>query len=219
MKNFLYKEFKLCLAPINYIYLCFAFMAFIPNYPRYVSLFFYCVSVLHLFNNALLNKDIEYSMILPITKKDIVKSRCLLVCGYQIAGILLTIPFSILYTFFGPTPNAAGIEGNVAFYGLGLILLSTFNITFFTHYYKKAEKPGAPFLLASVIFWIGFSIMEMPIWLKDVVNVPYFKIMDQTDGASLIKQLPILGGGIIFYIVFWVITYKVSAKRFERVDL
>ena len=70
MKNFITKEIKLCLAPINYVYLSFAVMLIIPNYPRYVPIFFFCVSILHIFNNALLNKDIEYSMILPITKKE-----------------------------------------------------------------------------------------------------------------------------------------------------
>ena len=151
MKNFLQKEIKLCLAPINYVYLIFSAMMIIPNYPRYVPIFFYCVSIMHLFNNALINKDIEYSMILPITKKDIVKSRCLLICVYELIGLILTVPFSILFNFIMPEGNAAGIEGNIAFYGLSLILLSLFNFIFFTSYYKKADKPGLPFLKASIV--------------------------------------------------------------------
>ena len=63
MKQFLNKEFKLCLAPINYVYMSFAIMTLIPAYPRYVPFYFFCVSILHLFNNAMLNKVLVYSII------------------------------------------------------------------------------------------------------------------------------------------------------------
>lgn len=219
MKNFLNKEIKLCLAPINYVYLLFACMMVIPNYPRYVPFFFFMVSLLHLFNNAMWNKDLEYSMILPITKKDIVKSRCILVIVYQLIFIILSIPFSILFELIKPAPNAAGIEGNVAFYGLVLIVMTFFTFTFFTAYYKKATKPGVPFVKATIVFWVLFIILETPVYIKDVIDVPFFQMLDQTDKASQIQQLPILAAGIIVFIVGWILTYKVSAKRFEKVDL
>ena len=219
MKNFLQKEIKLCLAPINYVYLIFSAMMIIPNYPRYVPIFFYCVSIMHLFNNALINKDIEYSMILPITKKDIVKSRCLLICVYELIGLIITVPFSILFNFIMPEGNAAGIEGNIAFYGLSLILLSLFNFIFFTSYYKKADKPGLPFLKASIAFWIFFMILEFPIWTKNIFGISYFQMMDKIDSESLIKQLPVLLIGLLIFILGWIVTFKISSKRFEKVDL
>ena len=83
MKNFLYKEFKLCLSAVNYIFILFTAMILIPNYPYYVPFFYLCLSVFFIFNNSELNKDIPYSMILPIKKSDIVKSRCILICVLQ----------------------------------------------------------------------------------------------------------------------------------------
>ena len=219
MKQFLNKEFKLCLAPINYVYMSFAIMTLIPAYPRYVPFYFFCVSILHLFNNAMLNKDLEYSMILPILKKDIVKSRCLLVAVYELICALLSIPFSYLFTLIMPTGNDAGIEGNVAFYGLVLILFSVFNFIFFTSYYKKAYKTGVSFVKATIAFWIIFMILEFPIWTKNVFNIPFFLMLDSTDFACQIRQLPILAAGIIIYFLGWLVTYKISAKRFEKVDL
>lgn len=219
MKNFINKEIKLCLAPINYVYLSFAVMLIIPNYPRYVPIFFFCVSILHIFNNALLNKDIEYSMILPITKKEIVKSRCLLIAVYELIGIILTIPFAIIFNLIMPEGNEAGIEGNVAFYGLSLILLTIFNLIFFASYYKKADKPGLPFLKASIAFWISFIILEFPIWTKNIFGISYFQLMDKIDSESLIKQLPVLLIGLLVFIFGWIITFKISSKRFEKVDL
>ena len=96
MKNFLEKEIKLCLSAVNYLFLAFVAMIIIPNYPCYVPFYYLCLSIFFIFNNAELNKDIQYSMVLPITKKDMVKSRCILVCVYEIAGALFTIPFAIL---------------------------------------------------------------------------------------------------------------------------
>lgn len=219
MTNFLKKEIKLCLAPVNYVYLAFAFMMIIPNYPRYVPFFFFGVSMLYIFNNALLNKDIEYSMILPITKKDIIKSRCILIAVLEIIYILITIPLSIFYNVANLPENAAGIEGNVAFYGIMLILETIFTFTFITSYYKKAFKPGKAFLKAAIVFWVIFIFIEFPFWTKNVFNIPLVKFLDSTDKASQIKQLPVLAAGIIVFILGWILTYKVSAKRFEKVDL
>lgn len=219
MKNFLKKELKLCLAPVNFVYLAFSAMLFIPNYPRYVPFYFFGVSILYIFNNALLNKDVEYSMILPITKKEIVKSRCILIASYQLVFILLSIPFAVLYQKLGLPENQAGIEGNVAFYGIMLILETLFTFTFLTSYYKKAYKPGKPFLKATIVFWVLFFVLEFPFWTKTLFNFPLIIMLDSTDKASQIQQLPILGVGIVIYILGWIATYKVSAKRFEKVDL
>lgn len=219
MKNFLYKEFKLCLTPINYFYLLFLTMLIIPNYPKYVGFFFLCVSLLYIFINAELNKDIQYSMILPINKRDMVKSRCILVCAYQILGIIISVPLSFLAPIISPSGNVAGIEANAACYGLTFILFAIFDFVFFTQYYKKAEKPGIPFLFAGITFWIFYAIFEIPIWGKDSFGVEYFKIMDKIDFKSQIKQLPIFFAGLIIYFAGWILTYKVSAKRFEKADL
>lgn len=223
MKNFLNKEIKLCLAPINIVYLIMASMTLIPGYPRYVPFFFLCVSTFQIFNNASLNKDMEYSMILPITKKEIVKSRCLLVAVYEIVFTLLTIPFSIAFfpltKNIAPEGNLAGIEANVAFYGLALILISVNHFIFFTMYYKKANKAFVPFIVSAIVFWVLYIILEMPIWLNNVLNIEYFKVLDKFDGPSLIKQVPVLIVGILFFFLSWIATYKISAKKFEKVDL
>ena len=219
MKNFLNKELKLCLNPINYIFLSFVAMIFIPNYPCYVPLFYLCVSVFFIFNNAQINRDMEYSLILPIKKSDIVKSRCIIVCVYELIGVILIIPLTILYSKLIPRGNLAGIDGNVAFFGLALIILTVFHYIFFTSFYKKATKPGLSFLFGSIGFWIAYPIMEFPIWFKNFVPFDYFKVMDSTASSDLVKQLPILLAGIVIYILGWIITYKKSAKRFEVVDL
>ena len=40
MNNLVYKEFRLAAHPTNYVFLSFAFMLLIPNYPYLVSFFY-----------------------------------------------------------------------------------------------------------------------------------------------------------------------------------
>lgn len=219
MKNFLYKEFKLCLAPVNYLFLLSTTMILIPNYPCYVPFFYLCLSVFFIFNNSELNKDIPYSMILPIKKSDIVKSRCILVATYEFIGILFTIPFALIKNTLIKIPNNAGIECNIAFYGFILIVLSIFNFVFFSMFYKKGEKPGIPFFIASIVFWFMWFIFELPIWSNEFLKNSYFLMLDSVTKESSIKQLPILFIGIIIYVIGWFFTFKISSKKFNKIDL
>lgn len=219
MKNFLYKEIKLCLSPVNYLFILFTAMILIPSYPCYVPFFYICLSVFFIFNNAEINKDIAYSMILPITKKHIVKSRCFIICVYEIVAILFTIPFAFIMNNLIKLGNAAGIDANVAFYGLVLILLTAFHFILVTKFYKKAEKPGLPFLLAAIAYWGLYLLLEFPIWTKNIFNIEFFKLLDRTDLEAQIHQLPVLFVGIIIYVLGWILTYKKASSNFEKVDL
>lgn len=219
MKNFLYKEFKLCLSAVNYIFILFTAMILIPNYPYYVPFFYLCLSVFFIFNNSELNKDIPYSMILPIKKSDIVKSRCVLICVYQLIGTIFTIPFAFVLHKFIKLENNAGIECNFAFYGFVLIALAIFNFVFITSFYKKAIKPGFAFAKGAVTFWFVYLIFEFPIWLKNILPTDIFIRLDSVQKSDFVVQLPILAFGVIFYLVGWIVTFKVSSTKFEKVDL
>ncbi len=219
MKPFLYKEIKLNLKAVNYLFLAFPAMLIIPNYPVYVPFYYTCLSIFFIFNNANLFKDIEYSMILPIAKKEIVKSRCILVCTYELVTLLLSIPFALLMWFKIKLPNLAGIDINMAAYGLILICLTGFNYFFFTSAYKKLERPGRAFIKGSIAYAILYLIFDGLIWTEDITNLSFLQLTDKTDFHSQILQLPVLFAGIIIFILGWIITCKKAGKIFERVDL
>ena len=219
MKNLLLKEFKLCFLPINYIFLIFAVMLIIPNYPCYVSFFYLLLNTFWIFKNGDLNKDLQYSLILPIRKSDIVKARVMSVAIYEIVFFILSIPFAILNHKLVPQGNNAGINSNFAFYGLVMIVLTISRFCFFTIYYKKAEKHEKPLVVSFVVYFVIYFIFECPIWMIKTGKLQAFTFLDKVDMASLIMQLPILVFGIIFYILGFILTYKVSAKEFEKVNL
>ena len=219
MKNLLLKEFKLCFLPINYIFLIFAVMLIIPNYPCYVSFFYLLLNTFWIFKNGDLNKDLQYSLILPIRKSDIVKARIMSVAIYEIVFFILSIPFAILNHKLVPQGNNAGINSNFAFYGLVMIVLTISRFCFFTIYYKKAEKHEKPLVVSFVVYFVIYFIFECPIWMIKSGKLQSLAFLDKVDFASLIKQLPILIFGIIFYLLGLIFTYKVSAKEFEKVNL
>lgn len=219
IKCLLQKEIRLCLSPINYIFLAFVCMLCVPNYPRYIPFFYIALNIFFIFNNAQINKDMLYSQILPIAKKDIVKARCLLVIFLEVAEFAISIPFAIIGAKINAMPNAAGINANFAFYGMAMIPLTLWHIVFFTAFYKKAERPGLPFLLASIAFFAAYIVLDTMILLGRNSKVPLIIKLDSLDAKNFPAQMPILFAGILIYVLGWIFTYKISAKRFEKVDL
>ena len=71
------------------------------------------------------------------------------------------------------------------------------------------------------------KITSFEFWLHIIENIKdigpiapiFLTFIDKFDWVSLIKQLPILITGIIVYFFGWILTYKVSAKKFEQVNL
>lgn len=227
MKNLLKKEISLCLAPVNFLFFAFALMMLIPNYPVYVQFFYISLSIFFIFKNADQNRDIEYSIMLPIKKRDVVKARCLLIYSYEIVYLLITIPFAFLFHRVVPAGenaewfglNAAGIDINFAAYGFALIALTLFRFVYVTGFYKTADKAERSFLKASVVFWICYILFELPLWIGAGLHLPYVKVLDSAAPENLLRQLPILAAGIAVYVAGMIGTYKVSAARFEKVDL
>lgn len=213
LKTLIYKELFLTSQIPMFIFMAFGAILLIPAYPYYVIFFFGCLGLFFTFQSARENKDTFYTAALPISKSNVVKARCLLVVIVQIGQILISIPFAVLRIYITPGGNVAGIEANPAFYGFVLIMLALFNAVFMINFYKTAYYVGRSFLIAMVPLWIYIIIMEA------LVHFPTFRFLDTVDPHMMVAQLPILGAGILIYIVGMVITFKISSSEFDKVDL
>lgn len=141
MKNLVYKEFRLAAHPTNYIFLSFAFMLLIPNYPYLVSFFYTTLGIFFMCLSSRENHDLEYSLNLPVRKRDLVGARILTVCIFELLTIVATIPFAVLRcTVLNTSANQAGLMPSLAFYGIAFLYFGIFNLSFFTAYYKSPEK-------------------------------------------------------------------------------
>lgn len=216
MKNLLYKEFKLAAHPTTYLFLALCLMMLIPRYPGYAAFFYICLSIFLVFLTARENKDVFYTALLPVRKRDIVKARIFMVAVIELVQIVLSVPFAILANRISPDHgNLAGIDANVAFFGLVFVMFAVFNIVFIPIFYRTAFKAGWAFLFGGVAVLIYYFAVEMLIWIPS----PARTFLDTISADMMVKHLPILLGGIIIWLVTLFLTYRRSADNFEKVDL
>ena len=147
MKALLYKELKLALHPTTYLFMAIGAMLMIPSYPYYVAFVYTCLSIFFIFLSARENKDIFYTASLPVRKSDVVKSRVLTVAIIELLQLAIGIPFAIIGAHINPnaTGNQAGIEANLAFFGLVLIMFAPLQFHLFTAILQNCGQIERPF--------------------------------------------------------------------------
>ncbi len=215
MKNLLYKEFRLASHPAAFLFLGLAAMMMIPNYPLTVTFFYPCLGTFFICLNGRENRDIFYTMLLPVKKRDLVRARYLLAGAFQAGQILLCVPFLFLRSLYPPVGNAVGLDANLALLGFGLVQMGLFNLVFFPRYYKDPSKVGGPFLLGSVVVFLWISLAEavphfVP-FIRDRLDTPLFQFLPEKGMVFLL--------GTAFYAVFTLLSCRISEKRFETLDL
>ena len=127
--------------------------------------------------------------------------------------LLISLPFDVLRLYVLPDGNPAGIEANLAYYGFGFIIYAIFDLIFLTQFFKTAYKVGKAFILAIIPATLGVIIMEV------LVHISKFQWLDSVEPNIILQQIPILILGIIFYIISILLAFRISAKRFQQVDL
>ena len=213
MFDLLYKELRLAAHPSLFIFMCMGALVLIPAYPYGVVFFFGCLGLFQSFMFDRETRDVFYTALLPRPKRDVVKGKVLLAVFAQLVQLALSIPFAFLRTLYLPDGNLVGIEPNAAYYGFGLMIYGIFNLVFFTQFYKTAYKAGITFLTALIPTTLGIIAMEA------AVHFPGMGWLDGMDGASLLRQLPILLAGAAVYAAANLLAYRISSGRFARVDL
>ena len=124
MKALLYKEFKLVCHPMTLIFCLFGIMVLIPNYPYTVIFFYVMLGIFFTFLNIREQKDIYYSALLPVPKRDTVKAGCAFVVIIQALSLVVLIPCSLLAAHLQPgKDNLVGLDPNAALLTAGFSLL------------------------------------------------------------------------------------------------
>ena len=213
MFNLLYKELRLATHPNLYIFTLLGALVIIPAYPYGMVFIFGCLGPYISFMYGRETNDIYYTSLLPVKKKDTVKAKVLLIVLAQMTQLLISLPFAVLRLYVLPDGNPAGIEANLAYYGFGFIIYAIFDLIFLTQFFKTAYKVGKAFILAIIPATLGVIIMEV------LVHISKFQWLDSVEPNIILQQIPILILGIIFYIISILLAFRISAKRFQQVDL
>ena len=157
--------------------------------------------------------DIYYMALLPIEKRKIVTSKCFLFVVTQLSQLLFSIPFAILHAIYLSQSNMVGLNPNISYYGFGFLIYAIFNFIFLTEFFKTAYKTGKAFIFGIIPAVICMITMEI------LPHLPVTNWLNSTVSFDLLLQLPILGGGIICYVLSMIFTNIIAVRQFEKVDL
>ena len=223
MKALLYKEFKLAMHPICYLFIClFPFMILIPSYPIAIGFIYIlsCYPVLFLgANKGQQSNDLLYSTLLPIRKKDIVLARIFTVAIMQFAFIaILSCLYPLALFLNSQIPGAAApgltLKGYVSVLAIALIGYAIADLIFFPIYYKHGKSIVMSTLLTILgfVFYIGIFTIGLPY----IPGMEWYSKFLCDSGIGW--QFLVLGVSLVIYFVIHILVYKISAKRLEQVD-
>ena len=209
----LYKEMRLVAHPTSIVFAFLGCLVLVPSYPYSVVFMFGCLAPYITFLNARETNDLWYTAVLPMTKRESVLGKCLLVVSFQLFQLLFSVPFAILRDAMNMANNPVGLDATVAWYGFGLFLYAVFDLLFLTAFYKSGYKAGKAFILAAIPMVILMAAIEA------AAHIPALVWMDSRQPEHLRMQLPILLVGMVSYGALVPLAYRISARRFEKVDL
>ena len=218
MLNLIRKELALCMHPTAFIFLSFAALVFVPNYPYEVIFFFSCLSVFFCCMMARENGDIAFSCALPVKKEHIPLAKMLVVIGLQCISLLLVGLIGAVKGAVLPAEqyiNQAGISANIVLVGNGAILLGIFNLIFFPRYFKKPDKIGVPFVIGAIVVFLLIGVFIVLRWATPLYSITLNGLNTVNTGAKVAALII----GFVVYIILSVISCKLSMKYFQRVDL
>ena len=226
MKALLFKELRLAMHPICYVFIVlFPFMILIPSYPLGIGFIYVltCYPILFLgANKGQQSNDLLFSTLLPVRKKDIVMARIFTVIFMQIAFILvMTALYPVARIINNAIAQSAekpseymipglGLDSYVLLVAIALIGYAIADIIFFPIYYKHGKS-----IVMSTLFTILGFVVYIGIF---TIGLPFIPGLDILNNLHLGIQFAILAAAILISFGLHVVVYKVSSKRLEMVD-
>ena len=217
MSKMLMKEIKLAASPLSFLFLVFTLMTFIPSYPILVSAFFVSFGIFHTFQASRENNDTIYSVRLPISKKDIVKSKFIFTAAVEIVGVVLFLLFAIVrmtaLSDAAPYVNNAMMNANLYYVGYCLIVFALFNIVFFRGFYKTGYYFGKPFVAFIVVSFLFICFAEV------IHHIPGLEFLNTSNTERLGTQIGVFAVCAVIYALISYASLKMSQDNFEKIDL
>lgn len=215
MKELLKKEFSLALHPTAWLFLGLSAMVLIPNYPYYVIFFYTGLGLFFTCLTGRENQDVLFSLLLPVSRKQVVQARMLTAMLLELATMILTGLFSLLRRALPLGENAAGMEANLALLGLSLVVLGLGHVAFFGVYYRNVQRVGVAFLWCSLVEFLAIGVLEVL-----AHTLPLFRDhLDTPDPSHLPQKLLVLVLGLAVYLALTAAAYFRAVRDFEKQDL
>lgn len=213
MKNLLYKEFKLLIVPGFFLLSLLGALILIPNWPYYIALMYAMfITIPNIFTASKTQNDLGFSVMLPVKKSDVVKARVLSIIVIELLQIVVAAIFAAVNIILYKGNNIFQ-EPNVAHFGLAFVMFAIYNIILFPGFYKTGYKLAVPAVVATIVAFFFMAGIECLNLLVPAAGAYLDSI------TNMANQIPLLLGGILIFVIVNVLAFKVSAKRFAKIDL
>ncbi len=217
MKNLLKKELKLAASPLSFLFLAFSLMVFIPGYPILVGAFFICLGIFYSFQNGREQNDVIYTALLPLPKCSLVQAKFIFTVSIECTAFLLMAVFTLLRMLFlgkaavyreNPMMNA-----NLFFLAAVLVLFALFNLIFLSGFFKTGYYFGKPFIVFVIAGFLWTAAAEA------LHHFPGLEWLNTPGPDRMGEQLAALAAGVLIWAGLTVLAYRISVRRFDRIDL
>lgn len=220
MKALIYKELKLAMHPICYVFIAaFPLMILIPSYPLGIGFIYIlaCYPILFLgANKGQQSNDLLYSTLLPVRKKDIVLARIITVLLMQASFMVILSALYPLARFINEllkgeiTTPGLGLDSYVLLLSFAIIGYALADLIFFPIYYKKGK---------SIVMSTLFTIIGFVIYIGiTTIGLPYIPGLEILNNLHIGIQFGIFASSLLITFALHFAVYKISSKRLEKVD-
>ncbi len=217
MYNLVMKDLKLGVHPAFFVmpFLTGALML-IPGWIYFIVPLYFCwITVPNMFGQYKAQNDLMFTSMMPVSKLDMVKARVAVLAGLEILHIGLAMIFGLFTNRLYPNLEYFFFPPHMGFWGLCFVMLAIFNLVLISMYYKTAYKYGGA-TVASITGAMLFAVTAQ--WLG--IRSPLLSDIFYGDGIhNMGLQASILVGGIVIFIAFTYIAYRIAARRFLRVEV
>ena len=212
MKNMLFKEFRLGIHPLYLVFpVVLGALEFIPQwFFMLVPLYFCFVSVPNLFGQYRANNDIAFSTILPVTRKQIARSRIISFSMLELLHVFWILVFAIVHNGIYPPANY-GLDLNAAYFGAVFVMFGILNLILFPIHYRTAYKYGVAAIIAIVAAVLFAAAAETSVMFLPRVR-DFMEVRQDTQWLTLTA-------GILFFTAANLLASAISTRSFVKIDL
>ena len=208
---------KLAASPLSYIFIVSAFLTFVPGYPILLGSFFTTLGIFYSFQTMRENNDIQYSLLLPVSKRCIVKSKFLFVvfielCSFVLMTVITLIRMLLMSDAAVYISNAL-MGANLVFLGFALFIFGLFNLIFIGGFFKTAYYFAKPFVAYIIVSFITVLTAEA------LHHFPHLEILGSLGFEHILIQSVILCAGAFAFAVMTMLGFYKSVRSFEKTDL
>ena len=128
-------------------------------------MYFFWITIPNIFGQFKTQNDLIFTTTMPVTKKDMVKARVIVIVILELLHIVVAMIFGLFTIHLYPNMIYYFFAPHMGFWGLCFVMLAIFNIIFIPMYYKTAYKYGAAMtasITAAMLFaggaqWLGIQ--------------------------------------------------------------